>query len=323
MPKAPAVLAALAIATLIAIPAALAAGHGRGEIAGRVTDVSGAPLRGICATAVTPTDVAFPVHTNARGKYAVSVPAGTYKLYFAGCGQSPNYSPQWYPDKPSQSTARSLSVHSGQMVGGIDARMQPAGVITGRVLKSSGRSPGPFFGVDALRKGHSDAVPMFLASTFHVASDGSYTIVGLASGSYLVEFPSGGAGPLYALAWYPDEPDPGHAQWIHVIAGQTTSIGLDVLERAGAIKGHIRDRHSHPVSGAIVTAGIPEPDGSVYLGNSTTVGRDGSYTLGGLAPGEWTVSVKLGHPRPVARRPALVKPRATTRLDFSLRRASR
>lgn len=307
---------AMALAAIAAVPAR---GDRQGRIAGRVTDTSGRPLRGICASAVTRDDVAFPVNTDAKGNYAISVPSGTYKVYFAGCAQSPNYSPQWYPDRPSKSTGRSLHVGAGESVTDIDARMQVGGEITGRVLTRSGRPPGPFFTVFADAKGLNDAFPMMGAFTYAAASDGSYTIVGLASGSYLVEFPPGGAGPAYALSWYPQQPDPGHGHWVNVTAGQTTGIGLEILERPGAIFGHVRGRDSHPVAGAVVSAKIREPDGSVYIGASSRVASDGSYRLGGLAPGDWTATVRVELPHPVtARHSVLVEPGATTRLDFTI-----
>jgi hypothetical protein len=308
-------LLALALVAIAAVPAR---GARQGRIAGHVTDASGRPLGGICATAVTRGDVAFPANTDATGNYVISVPAGTYKVYFMGCKQSRNYTLQWYPNEPSKRTARALRIAAGQRVRGIDARMQVGGEITGRVLTSSGRAPGPAFMVFADARGPNEASPMTLAST-ESAPDGAYMIVGLASGSYLVEFPPGGTGPAAGHAWYPQQPDPGHAQWVKVTAGQTTSIGLEILELPGAITGRVRDRSCHLVSGATVTAQIREPDGSVYLGNSTSVARDGSYRLGGLARGKWTVSVKVNRPHPLnARHGALVSPGATTRLDFTL-----
>ncbi len=121
------------------------------------------------------------------------------------------------------------------------------------------------------------------------------------------------------MSWYPQQPDPGRAQWVKVTAGQNASIGLEILEPPGAITGHVRDRHSHPLAGAGVTATIREPDGSVYLGASSRVASDGSYRLGGLARGKWAASVKVDLPHPVTvRHSALVQPGATTRLDFTL-----
>jgi hypothetical protein len=55
-----------------------------------VLDASGRPLRGICVSAATGHDVAFPVHTDGKGNYAISVPSGTYKVYFAGCADQAN-----------------------------------------------------------------------------------------------------------------------------------------------------------------------------------------------------------------------------------------
>lgn len=307
---------------LVAIPALPARAEHRGRIEGRVTDTSGHPLEGICATAVTRSDVAFPVHTDASGRYAISVPSGTYGVYFAGCGQSPNYGPQWYPDRPSKRTARWLHVGGGEIVTGIDARMQAGGEIAGRVLTRSGRSPGAFFTVFADAKGVSDADPVMSTFAYAAAADGSYTIVGLASGSYLVEFSAGGTGPAYPVSWYPEQPDPGHGQWVTVTAGQTTSVGVEILERPGAISGHVQARERHLVAGAVVTAKIREPDRSVYIGASTLVGSDGSYRLGGLASGEWTATVTVGPSHAViARRSVLVAPGATTRLDVTVLRS--
>jgi hypothetical protein len=312
------VLGSLVIA-LAAIPPVPARGARQGRIAGRVTGPSGRPVKGICVYAATMQDIAFPGSTDARGNYAISVPAGSYVVHFAGCARWPDYSPQWYPGQPSRRAARMLRVRAGETVNGVDARMQVGGRITGRVLTAAGRPPSRGFQVFADGKGSSDAFPISFGWTDSTAPDGSYTIVGLVSGTYLVEFLPGGTGPAYALSWYPQQPDPGHAQLVTVTVGQTTSIGLETLQLPGAITGHVRDRRAHPVAGAVVTAKIREPDGSVYIGASTGSSGEGSYRLGGLAPGEWTVSARASRPHPAsARQRAAVQPRVTTRLDFTL-----
>jgi hypothetical protein len=130
-----------------------------------------------------------------------------------------------------------------------------------------------------------------------VAPDGTYVVSALPAGTYLVYFNAIEAsyralGP-YVSEWYPNEPDPGHATMVSVQSGQTASLGVELAEAPGTVTGRVTDSAGAPLAGYDVSAGITEPDGSIFRGtfpNFTTTAADGSFTLMGLPPATWTVS---------------------------------
>jgi Carboxypeptidase regulatory-like domain len=109
-----------------------------GQITGTVTAQGGAPLGGICVTAVpvAPAPDLFgavpgPVVavTAADGTYSViDATPGRYRVRFdSGCGSAGKYATQWYDGASSKSGATVINVPVEKTTGGIDAAMAPAG----------------------------------------------------------------------------------------------------------------------------------------------------------------------------------------------------
>jgi len=284
------------------IAAATAQAQTTGDISGQVVDASGTPLASICVSAY-PVPVpgqasVASAETDAAGDFALTVPPGTYEVQFDACGGQ-NYYLQWYPAQMSYRTATQLTVAAGQTVGGIDARMLAGGTITGTLLDARTQAPPPQLdiAVDAQTPGQFDNDPLAdFAVSGNVAADGTYTLTGLPPGSYLVYFDAdtsvNGVPSPYADAWYPDEPDPGHAATVRVQSGQTVSLGVELAELPGTVTGRVTNSSGAPLAGYIVGAGITEPDGSPFLAGPVpaTTGPDGTFVLTGIPPGAWMIS---------------------------------
>ncbi len=115
---------------------------------------------------------------------------------------------------------------------------------------------------------------------------GLYSIPGLVAGKYKVEFWSESTAPSYVGEFYDDKRFWGEADEVEVAEGAATT-GIDAeLTEAATIEGEVDALASgEPVEHAVVCAQVPsgEPVGCAL------VRPDGSYTLPGLAPGEYRV----------------------------------
>ena len=117
-------------------------------------------------------------------------------------------------------------------------------------------------------------------------ADGSYDVVGLAEGSYLVEF-TDDAG-YYATQYFDGDPSPWSVDEVVVTLGETTS-GIDaVLTVAGHITGTVTDAS---FAGLRVYVGAFRANGLgdwEYV-NGLVSNPDGSFDIGHLSAGTYTV----------------------------------
>jgi large repetitive protein len=103
--------------------------------------------------------------------------------------------------------------------------------------------------------------------------NGNYMISGLAPGSYSVV----ASAPNYTT----------ESVAATIINGQTTIVPITLNEDPGTLTGVVRDTDNNPISGGNVTVQISTGTGIVIA--TTVTGADGSYTVPGLAPGNYTV----------------------------------
>src|SRR5215472_4279899 len=174
-------------------------------ISGRVTDAQGRGLARVCVFAASQQQsgevgLAF---TGSRGRYSIrNLAPGQYQLDF-GCGGG-RYADQWYANEPDAATAKVLDLSAGT-TSGINAVLQPAGSITGKVTSKSGR---PLKGICVSATNTRDlssAAAIFIGGSFGQATnaEGVYKVSGLAAGSYDIEFTDcQSARPLYSQQWY-------------------------------------------------------------------------------------------------------------------------
>ncbi|HEY1687701.1 MAG TPA: carboxypeptidase regulatory-like domain-containing protein [Solirubrobacteraceae bacterium] len=183
------------------------AGHGSNAIDVNATlEVGGSitgTVRGPGGTPVTDTQVCaesegFEVHecaeTDAAGEYEIEgLRTGYYRVEFSGevCTEergeakcSYPYAAQYYNDVSEEAEADSLLVTAGQTKPNIDAALMLGGRIDGTVTSAALGKPA-VSGLEVCAYGRQSTSSERCAST---DSAGDYSIEGLASGSYVVEF---------------------------------------------------------------------------------------------------------------------------------------
>jgi uncharacterized protein YfaS (alpha-2-macroglobulin family) len=192
-----------------------------GKITGVVTNnaASPVPLANVCVNVLT-TSGSFVTGavTPASGQYSIAgLPVGSYKVQFGDCG-SAGYVLQYYNNKPSLATANVVSVAAASTVAGISAKMVPGGKISGTVTNNAANpAPLPNICVDVLNAANGTVIKNATTN-----ASGQYTIGGLASGSYKVEFIDCGQSG-YIAQYYNNQASFAAANPVAVTSAVTTS----------------------------------------------------------------------------------------------------
>jgi hypothetical protein len=275
------------------VPALVSAGPGRtsgidavlrpaGTITGVVTGTSGRPLAGICVSAANTMQAGSVIGaaggfgqpiTNARGKYRLAgLEAGSYYVSFSACQGSSKYAAQVYRGYPTSAGAPTrVKVRAGRETAGIDARLIVGGTISGQVMNAAGR---PLRNICVFALNVQSSVFSGFAITGKV---GTYTISGLPTGNYAIEFSPCDNRNLVAVLAY-----------ARVRAPHATT-GIDAtLKAGGSIAGVVTatSPSGQPVADACVEVVSNDPNN---LGGFGFTGPDGSYLATGLAAGTYQV----------------------------------
>lgn len=278
---------------------ASAAGSGPADISGLVTDLAGHALSGIwvCAVRIGPGGggLEIGITTGTNGKYDFGgLPSGPYQVGFANsCSGNPSsYAPQWWQNAADQAHATTLQLKAGQHVTGINARLGPDGEVSGTVRLA---------GTKALLAGVCVAVGQFLTDGgspdeyTQTAADGSFTLHGLGTGTYHLEF-------LPQIAANPGFPGCGSngnympkELTVAVTAGQTSTVAV-TMDPGGEISGTVTKPGGLPLAGACVLVS------GAILGFSSlgppsqpvVTAADGSYQVTQLPPGRYTAAFAGG-----------------------------
>jgi hypothetical protein len=234
------------------------------------------------------------VLTDANGRYEISeLPAGHYTV----SANKANYVRSAYGERRVFGPGKPIEVANGKIIERIDFALLRTGAITGRV-------------VDELGDAVSDAqiVPMRYsffngerrlqsAGPWNATNDlGEYRIHGLMPGSYYVSATarsrSGDSDErlAYAPTFYPGTASAADAQRLVVAPGQTISgVNLTLLPiLAARINGIVFDTQGRPLAGAFVNIG-PRGGGIPVGVNGTRTKPDGTFTIAGVAPGDYTL----------------------------------
>jgi hypothetical protein len=277
-----------------------------GGISGTVDDASSHPLQGVDVEVYSPTGALVEsAGTGSNGAYSVvGLNTGTYDVCFAtstfneptGGTSVTGYLDQCYKNVAWNGTITDISgstpvqVTAGSNTGSVNAALATAGAILGTVDDASSHPlDGVFVGVYTTSGS--------LVGSAGTGSNGTYSIIGLATGSYQVCFsviygqPTGGSSTTGYLpqcyknvAWNGGSIPPS-ATAVPVTAGSTTSNINGALAAAGAVSGTVDDASSHPLTGV-----------GVYLFTSsgaevgfTTTGSNGTYSIIGLPTASYDV----------------------------------
>jgi hypothetical protein len=237
----------------------------------------GALLSDICVYA-QPIKVVGPyafqgTRTGKNGSYRLTgLDTGKYQVNFnRNCGNGGNYLP----------VKHTVSVTVGQKRTGFNAYLPPGAIITGTVTGAHGA---PVRGICVSAFGHSGG------NGAVTATNGTYTINALPSGSYTVTFNGGcGNSGSYAPGYYRDQTNVGSANPVTVTAGHTTrGIGIS-MPLGGTITGLVTDASGQHVSQLCVQV---EPPAQAQTGFPffTTSFKDGVFTARNLIPGAYAVN---------------------------------
>jgi hypothetical protein len=207
-------VAAVAVAALFAVTGTASAATGKieGKVIDAVTTLGIEEVE-VCAIDPLEFEAVACAETDADGKYALSGLAnGKYVVGF----RAPylGYITQYYNGQESFEEAEEVVIAGGGTVSGINAEMERGGEIAGRVT-------------DALTGAGIEEVEV-CAFSQHVFggcaftdATGNYTIQGVATGSYAIEFWAEFLG--YETRYYNEEANPAGANLVSVVAPNTTS----------------------------------------------------------------------------------------------------
>ena len=252
--------------------------HVAGAISGRVTNSAGKGIPNVSVVAYgTEWENNRRAVTGLDGAYTVTgLVSDTYSVCFSSASAT-DASPTGYRDEcydnqpPYYPYGTPVSVTPGQTSSGVDAALESAGAITGRVTDGNGM-PVAYVEVSIW----SDETDVMTDST------GTYTVKGLATGSYPVCFDGTYTTSAKAPYGYTNSCDAGGA-FADVTAGEVTTLNGRV-DAAGAIGGTVRGDDG-PLAGVWVRVST-----SMWTGDrSVSTDENGNYQLTGLPPGEVTV----------------------------------
>ena len=253
--------------------------HVAGAISGRVTDSAGKGIANVSVTAyATDWENNRSAVTGPDGAYTVTgLEADSHSVCFtshdATGPSSTGYLDECYDNQPPYYPyATPVSASLGQISRGIDAVLDVAGAITGRVTDGNG---GPVAGVKVSLGGSYE----------NTDSTGAYTIKGVTTGTHFICFDGSHLISAEAPYGYTNTCD-GNSVSVDVTAGETTTLNgrLDV---AGAIGGTVRGDDG-PLAGVLVRV----TNSPWTIDRSATTDENGSYLVAGLPPGEVTACVE-------------------------------
>jgi Carboxypeptidase regulatory-like domain len=284
--------------TVSGINAAMQVG---GQITGKVTDASSkAAIAGIEVCAYNTGFFNQCAKTNPSGEYTVSgLATGSYTVYFSSPeGSGLNYIPQFYSEKSSFSEAEAVAVEAGKTKSSIDAAMVEGGQITGKVTKASGGAAIEGVQVCALEASGGGG---FYGHCAQTSSTGEYTIAGLATGSYKVEFsagetcgPSGCTQQNYLTQFYSEKSSFSEAEAVAVEAGKTKSSIDAAMVEGGQITGKVTKASGGAAIEGVQVCALEASGGGGFYGHCAQTSSTGEYTIVGLATGSYKVEFSAG-----------------------------
>lgn len=260
-----------------------------GRIAGKVTAASGgAPIGSIevCASSLGQNYDSGCDATDAGGEYEIAgLQEGDYRVVFRG---GLDFVSEHYDDATSESGAKPVQVTNATTAGSIDAALQTAGKISGKVVDAAGKAA--LQGIEVCARTPSEG-PISAPSSCTVSgADGKYTIGGLPAGTYPVRF----SVPYFNIVNYLPQFYAGHAyesdaDAVTVTPGATTPSIDAEMQPGGTIGGKVVDAGGKaPLEGISVCATSIGRRGGAF-GNCDSTDAAGEYGIDRLSTGSYKV----------------------------------
>jgi hypothetical protein len=263
--------------------------HG-GRISGRITDAYG--RGGIAGVQVLVYDMdngsIGSTFTDGNGNYTLlDIPDGICKVRFYSTG---NYISEYYNDKKNFDEADPIFIPDGQTITGIDAVLEPGGIITGNVTDTTG-NPLAYLDVEVY---DLDGNSLARVST---GQDGYYEIRGVPRGACKILFDpcflNGYRGQNLIPEWYNNTGNFNEAETISVKASQVIQ-GIDaVMEEGGSISGRITDESGNGIESVTILVVENNTHDAIYFYTDDS-GYDGTYQVKGLYTGNYLVIFQGG-----------------------------
>ncbi len=193
-----------------------------GDISGTVLGGSPATAQpDVCVEAQETTGLgAGAATTGTNGEFTITnLPAGPYQVDIGGCGVVGNLAPQWYQDAPTSARATVVSVSSGKVAALASVTLSTNGAIAGTV---TGPGRAPLAGICVTASSPLLPQPVVAVSR----ASGGYSLIGLAPGSYRIEFTSGCGASGYRTQWWDARKSAATAGSVTVTAA-TSTTGID------------------------------------------------------------------------------------------------
>lgn len=263
-----------------------------GSVSGVVTDDNGTGLENVTVVAYgsEPWDTVGSAITDAAGAYAITgLPAGEYRIEFQTSATTQSVLAEWWDDAADFETATPVAVAAGADATDISPQLAQANSVSGTVTDSTGA---PIAGVIAELVSLEGVVPAGAAWT---DDTGSYTVRGVPDGDYRVRFSTEHASVDVAGEWWEDAAREEDAVVLSLSEGTHVADISPVLSAGGSIAGTVADESGVPVTDAAVSVyGYDEVAGGFQWLTSTWVDGDGLFTVSGLVPGAYKISVTTG-----------------------------
>jgi Leucine-rich repeat (LRR) protein len=237
------------------------------HITGRVTNTDNSPAANVWMEAFHQDGWFVGINANSNGEYSIPVTEGIWDVF--------PYAP------PLASQSKSVSITTGQTVANINFVLESPGSISGHIFDDHGQVIS-----DALISVHASGTSAGSSSrgTYVSQVDGSYTITGLAAGTYKVEA-NNNRDNFYISKYYVDTYSWSLAELVTVTAGQTKGDIDFTLAPAGKISGVVRKADGSPVQGACVNVSSSAQTWN-QVGGWGRTGADGSFIFGGIPTGQ-------------------------------------
>lgn len=255
-----------------------------GWIEGQVTNSSGTPLSGVdiqLLDTATLDVLPYSEVSGTDGSYLIGPLPVQSMIVLAEPSPATGLFHEYYNQKVSVTTANTVTLTGGSGTTGVNFSLEPGSFIQGTVVDPA--DGGGVGGVDIQVVRQSDMLVMDETAT--TLPDGTFSVGRLPAGTYLVLIRAE-TGDVYLDTYYGGTTDPAEATPVVLTSGiDNTGIGFD-LESGGAISGTVRDDGGVPLSG--FTLDVYNTSG-VKLSYSATSAADGSYLVGPVPPGQYTL----------------------------------
>jgi hypothetical protein len=275
------VLVAVAVASTALAPAAAQAASINGVVTDENTHL-GIPGIEVCPSPEPYTFEAECVKTGSMGGYTIAPVAPTaYKLEFRAFAPGLNYVREWYGGDQEPS-GDSVTVGSyDEAVNGIDAELEPGGVMSGTATDAT--TGGPAAGVWVFVDGVS---PVFYGIGAQANEAGEFVRDDMPTGEYTVSF-GGWSEVNYLHRLYKDADSLATATTVPVVAGETVT-GIDQALYPGAqIFGRVTDVESGEPLYEVRVCASPTDEENAEWCDKTDL--EGNYAIRSLPAGSYFV----------------------------------